>query len=155
MSVLSILSVKVRLGLVAALLAAVVAVSMFFVQPARSQSLASGDAVVADAQTWIGVPYVYGGASRYGVDCSGLTMAVFAELGVSLPHSAATQYGYGTPVASPGPGDLVFSDYTGGGIGHVGIATGDGSMIDAPYPGTTVRYDPISPANVVGYKSVL
>ncbi|HET7478067.1 MAG TPA: C40 family peptidase [Rubrobacteraceae bacterium] len=116
---------------------------------------ASGDAVVAEAQTWLGVPYVYGGSSRYGVDCSGLTQAVFGEFGVPLPHSAASQFGYGVSVAAPAAGDLVFSDFTGGGVGHVGIATGDGSMINAPYPGTTVRYDPISPANVVGYKSVL
>lgn len=140
---------------VAAALAALLATSVFFTQPAQGQSYASGDAVVAEAQSWIGVPYVYGGASRYGVDCSGLTQQVFANLGVSLPHSAAGQYGYGYSVAAPGPGDLVFSDYTGAGIGHVGIATGDGMMINAPYPGTTVRYDPISPANVVGYKSVL
>lgn len=59
------------------------------------------------------------------------------------------------PVSSPAAGDLVFSDFTGGGVGHVGIATGDGMQINAPYPGTTVRYDPISEANVVGYRNVL
>lgn len=140
---------------VAAAVVSLVAASMLFAQPAQGHAYASGDAVVSEAQSWIGVPYVYGGSSRYGVDCSGLTQQVFASLGVSLPHSAASQYGYGTAVSAPGPGDLVFSDFTGGGIGHVGIATGDGMMIDAPYPGTTVRYDTISPANVVGYKSVL
>jgi cell wall-associated NlpC family hydrolase len=132
-------------------LATLVAVS----RPAESHVVGYTDPVVAEAQTWLGVPYVYGGASRYGVDCSGLTQAVFANLGVSLPHSAAMQYGYGVPVASPGPGDLVFMDFTGAGIGHVGITAGDGTMINAPYPGTVVRYDPIIPDYVVGYKSVL
>lgn len=142
------------MSLVVAVLAVLAIALASFAQPARGQA-ASGDAVVAEAETWIGVPYVYGGASRSGVDCSGLTQAVFGSLGVSLSHSAAEQYGYGVAVSSPAPGDLVFSDFTGGGIGHVGIATGDGMQINAPYPGTTVRYDPISPANVVGYRSVL
>lgn len=150
-------SIRARLFLVAVAVALAAAVTTIpaATRPADGQVAASGDAVVAEAQTWLGVPYVYGGSSRYGVDCSGLTQAVFGEFGVSLPHSAASQFGYGVSVAAPAAGDLVFSDFTGGGVGHVGIATGDGSMINAPYPGTTVRYDPISPANVVGYKSVL
>lgn len=150
-------SVRVRMILVAvatALVAVVMAMSAT-AQPAEGHAVGSGDAVVAEAQTWLGVPYVYGGTSRYGVDCSGLTQAVFAQFGVSLPHNAAAQYAYGTPVASPEPGDLVFSDFTGAGVGHVAIATGDGMMISAPYPGAVVRYEPISPAHVVGYRSIL
>lgn len=116
----------------------------------------SGSAVVSEAQSWLGVPYVYGGTSRSGVDCSGLTMQVFAQFGISLPHSAAGQYGYGSPVSSPGPGDLVFGDFSGSGsITHVGIATGDGQMINAPYPGTVVRYDPIYPEYTIGYRSLI
>ncbi|WP_273886877.1 NlpC/P60 family protein [Rubrobacter naiadicus] len=116
----------------------------------------TGEDVLAEAKTWLGVPYLYGGASRQGVDCSGLTMEVYAHFGIYLPHSAAAQYSYGTAVSSPGPGDLVFGDFDGSGtIGHVGIATGDGRMIDAPYPGTVVRYDPIYPQYTVGYKRLV
>ncbi len=151
--VLFVLVTRIKFTLMAvalafALSAAAVAV---FAPSAEAQS----SSVVAEAESWLGVPYVYGGASRSGVDCSGLTQQVFAAFGVSLPRTAAEQSAYGTPVSSPSAGDLVFSDYTGGGIGHVGIATGDGQVINAPYPGTTVRYDPISSANVVSYQSIL
>ena len=137
---------------VAMLLSAMFAVSA---RPADAHDIGGGSSVVAEAQTWLGVPYVYGGASRAGVDCSGFTMAVFSAFGVSLPHNAAAQAASGVPVSYPSAGDLVLSDYTGAGIGHAGIATGDGNMINAPYPGTTVRYDPIIPENVVAYRSVV
>lgn len=148
------MSVKVKLGLMLVMVALVASIAAVSAKPAEAQT-ASGSAVVSDAQSYLGVPYVYGGASRAGVDCSGLVVAVFADLGVYLPHSSYSMYSYGTPVYSPAPGDLVFSDYGYGFASHVGIATGGGYMIDAPYPGTTVRYDPIIPSYVDGYKSVL
>jgi cell wall-associated NlpC family hydrolase len=114
----------------------------------------SGYTVVQEAKSWLGTPYVWGGESRYGVDCSGLVKAVFRNLGVSLPHSTWGQIDYGTSVAQPGPGDLVFSNYGYGYSSHVGIATGDGYMINAPYPGTVVRYDQIQPSYVNAYKSI-
>ena len=144
--------VALMVGAVLMLTAGALAVSA---QSAEGHTIGGRDPVVAEAQSWLGVPYVYGGASRSGVDCSGFTMAVFSAFGVSLPHNAAAQAGYGTPVSSPSAGDLVLSDYTGAGIGHAGIATGDGNMINTPYPGTTVRYDPIIPENVVAYRSVI
>lgn len=144
--------VAFMVGAVLMLTAGILAVSA---RSAESHTIGGGDPVVAEAQSWLGVPYVYGGASRAGVDCSGFTMAVFGAFGVSLPHNAAAQAGYGAPVSTPSAGDLVLSDYTGAGIGHAGIATGDGNMINAPYPGTTVRYDPIIPENVVAYRSVI
>lgn len=140
--------------MVALVLALVVAFVGVKAGEAEAQGYVSGEAVVAEAQGWLGVPYVYGGASYSGVDCSGLTQQVMATFGVSLPHSAAGQFGYGYE-GSGAAGDLVFADFTGGGIGHVGIATGDGQMINAPYPGTTVRYDPIIPETLVGYKTVV
>jgi len=99
--------------------------------------------VVAIAQRYLGVPYVWGGASPAGFDCSGLVMYCYAQVGVSLPHNAAMQYGDCTPVAQSAaqPGDLVFFGYSASGIHHVGIYVGGGSMIDAPYTGVDVRYD--------------
>lgn len=126
-------------------------------ESAPAPSSGSGSAVVAEAQTWLGVPYVYGGTSRSGVDCSGLTMMVFAEFGISLPHSAAGQYGYGTAVSTPAPGDLVF--FGSGGITSVGIVTGPDQAIKATVPGDVVRYVSISEVGnavgLVGYKRLL
>ncbi len=91
---------------------------------------------------YLGVPYVWGGATPSGFDCSGLVMYVFAQLGVSLPHYAAAQYGLGTPVARDQlqPGDLVFFD----GLGHVGIYIGGGQVIHAPHTGDVVKISPLS-----------
>jgi cell wall-associated NlpC family hydrolase len=99
--------------------------------------------VVGVAQQQLGTPYVWGGASPGGFDCSGLAMYCYAQVGISLPHNAAMQYASSTHVAhgSEQPGDLVFFGYSAGGIHHVGIYVGGGSMIDAPYTGAVVRYD--------------
>jgi len=137
-------------------LAAIVALSAFVLfvgaRPAEAQTAGSA---VAQAESYLGVPYVYGGASYSGVDCSGLTSAVYGDLGVALPHSAAAQYAAATPVSSPQPGDLVFSDFTGGGVGHVAIYAGNGMVISASLPGTPVRYEPLAEDYVVGYGRVM
>lgn len=98
-----------------------------------------------------GDPYQYGGAGPSTFDCSGLTMWAFAQAGVSLPHSAAAQYGYGMHVSLSElqPGDLVFFD-EGGYIGHVGIYVGGGDMIDAPHSGSYVGVRPLYPGFVGG-----
>ena len=93
--------------------------------------------VVGIAMQYLGTPYVYGGASPGGFDCSGLIMYAFAQIGVSLPHNAAAQYGYGTPVdrSQLQPGDLVFFN----GLGHAGIYVGGGSFIHSPHTGDVVK----------------
>jgi peptidoglycan DL-endopeptidase CwlO len=93
--------------------------------------------VVGIAMQYLGVPYVYGGASPSGFDCSGFVMYVFNQIGVSLPHNAAAQYGYGMPVSRDQlqAGDLVFFN----GLGHVGIYIGGGQFIHAPHTGDVVK----------------
>jgi len=98
--------------------------------------------VVGIAMQYLGVPYVYGGASPSGFDCSGLVMYVFNQIGVSLPHNAAAQYGYGMPVSRDQlqAGDLVFFN----GLGHVGIYIGGGQFIHAPHTGDVVKISSLS-----------
>jgi cell wall-associated NlpC family hydrolase len=98
--------------------------------------------VVAIAERYLGVPYRWGGASPSGFDCSGLVMYVYAQVGVSLPHSSYAQYGMGSPVSRSDlqPGDLVFFD----GLGHVGIYVGGNSFIHAPHTGDVVKISSIS-----------
>ncbi len=98
--------------------------------------------VVGIAMQFLGVPYVWGGSSPGGFDCSGLVMYVYAQVGVSLPHYTGAQWGMGVPVAYSDlqPGDLVFFD----GLGHVGIYIGGGEFIHAPHTGDVVRIDSLS-----------
>jgi len=108
-------------------------------------------AVVGIAQRYIGVPYVYGGASPSGFDCSGLTMYCYAQIGIGLAHGATMQQQSSTPVPLNAlqPGDLVFF----GGASyshHVGIYVGGGSMIHAPHTGAVVSYGSISGAWIGG-----
>jgi peptidoglycan DL-endopeptidase CwlO len=99
--------------------------------------------VVGIALQYLGVPYVWGGSSpSTGFDCSGFSMYVFAQVGVSLPHHAASQYNYGTPVPFEqiAAGDLVFFS----GLGHMGIAIGNGQFIHAPHTGAVVSISSLS-----------
>jgi peptidoglycan DL-endopeptidase CwlO len=100
--------------------------------------------VVGIAMQYLGVPYVWGGASPSGFDCSGLVMYVFAQVGVSLPHYTVAQYNYPNSVPVPRnelqPGDLVFF----AGLGHVGIYVGNGQFIHAPHTGDVVRIDSLN-----------
>ena len=108
-------------------------------------------AVVAIAQRYLGVPYVWAGASPKGFDCSGLTMYCYAQIGIGLSHGATDQQRASKPVSLGAlqPGDLVFfgsASYS----HHVGIYVGGGSMIHAPHTGAVVSYGSISGAWIGG-----
>jgi cell wall-associated NlpC family hydrolase len=97
--------------------------------------------IVSIAQRYFGVPYVWGGASPSGFDCSGLTMYCYAQIGIQMSHGATDQQRQSTPVGLSDlrPGDLVFfgnASYS----HHVAIYAGGGSVIEAPHTGDVVRY---------------
>jgi peptidoglycan DL-endopeptidase CwlO len=98
--------------------------------------------VVGIAMRYLGVPYVWGGSSPSGFDCSGLVAYVYAQVGVSLPHYTGAQWNVGVPVSRSDlqPGDLVFFD----GLGHVGIYIGGNAFIHAPHTGDVVKISSIS-----------
>ncbi|HEU5214582.1 MAG TPA: NlpC/P60 family protein [Gaiellaceae bacterium] len=100
--------------------------------------------VVGIAMHYLGTPYVWGGSSPSGFDCSGFVMYVFAQVGISLPHYTVAQWSYPNAVSVPRdelqPGDLVFF----AGLGHVGIYVGNGQFIHAPHTGDVVRIDSLS-----------
>jgi cell wall-associated NlpC family hydrolase len=115
------------------------------VTAAGATGAATGEAVVADAQRYLGVPYVWGGTDpATGLDCSGLVQRVYRDLGITLPRVAADQARVGTPVASLAdakPGDLVAF---GSPVDHIGIYAGDGQMIVAPKTGDVVKIQRIT-----------
>ena len=89
--------------------------------------------IISTAMEYMGVPYVFGGTSPYGFDCSGYVQYVFAHSGISLPRTADVQYEVGTPVSTTDlvPGDLVFFTTYTYGASHVGIYVGEGNFIHA------------------------
>lgn len=98
--------------------------------------------LVSHACEFIGAPYVYGGTSSDGFDCSGFTYSVYADLGYSLPRTAEQQSAVGVwvPRSELRQGDLVFFRTDGSdGIGHVGIYVGMGKFIHAPRVGYSVK----------------
>jgi cell wall-associated NlpC family hydrolase len=97
---------------------------------------------VSIAERYLGVPYVWGGSDpTIGFDCSGLTMYVYAQLGIQLPHYAADQWSGGVRVDpfSVEPGDLVFFEPGVAGPGHVAIYVGDDQIVEAPHTGDVVK----------------
>jgi cell wall-associated NlpC family hydrolase len=102
--------------------------------------------VVQVAQQWIGVPYVFGGCSRRGVDCSCLVQLIYDQVGISLPRTAAEQYAATSRLSRDQlrPGDLVFFANTYmPGISHVGLYIGGGQQINAPDTGQSVSIQPV------------
>ncbi|WP_062387653.1 C40 family peptidase [Demequina iriomotensis] len=105
------------------------------------QAAISGSAVIAEASKYVGVPYVSGGSSPSGFDCSGFVSYVYGQLGISLPRSSGAYFSVGTQVSSPQPGDIIVTP------GHVGIYAGPGLQIDAPRPGKTIQFRAIWQSN--------
>ena len=107
----------------------------------------SGSRILADAQKYIGTPYVFGGTSPDGFDCSGLVYYVLSGMGYPAHRTAKDQYLMGSAVKKSDlrPGDLVFfsNTYTSG-ISHVGIYAGGGRFLHAPKEGKTVSYSSLS-----------
>ena len=107
--------------------------------PSESAGGASAASAIVSAEYGqIGVPYVSGGSSSSGFDCSGLVMYCHRAAGISLPHSSGSQGSGGKSVSSPQPGDVVCY------AGHVGIYIGGGNMIHAPKPGDSVKIAKVS-----------
>ncbi|HEU5484793.1 MAG TPA: NlpC/P60 family protein [Microlunatus sp.] len=98
-----------------------------------------GATAVAFAKSQLGKPYRYASAGPNAYDCSGLTSAAWAKVGVSLPRTSQSQIGVGRSVSKSElqPGDLVFYY---GGISHVGLYAGNGQIVHAPRPGKSVEY---------------
>lgn len=110
-------------------------------QPIEPASGATGGAL-SFALAQIGVPYVWGGESRSGYDCSGLVQAAYRSVGISLPRTSEEQFSDGRhlpPSVTLEPGDLVFFGPSPGDATHVGMVVRSGEMVDAPHPGTDVR----------------
>jgi cell wall-associated NlpC family hydrolase len=114
----------------------------------------TGEAIVATARRYLGVPYVWGGEDANGFDCSGLVQRVFAENGINLPRVSRDQARAGVPVGLDDlqPGDLVFF---GDPVDHVGIYAGDGKMIAAPHRGDVVRVQDVDFGAVTAARRVI
>jgi peptidoglycan DL-endopeptidase CwlO len=112
--------------------------------------------VVGIAMQYLGTPYVWGGESPGGFDCSGFTYYVFSRVGVSLPRTVSAQYSVGVGVSRSElqPGDLVFFN----GLGHVGIYIGGNQFIHSPHTGDVVKVSAMTgyyDSNYVGARRVL
>lgn len=129
------------------------------VTPSAGQMVDNGTTgadIVADAQQYIGVPYVFGGTTTSGMDCSGLVQRVYEDNGIQLPRLVSGQSTIGESVpslADAEPGDIISCD----GGNHIVIYAGNGMIIQAPKPGGQVEEVPnwITQSNVVSIRRIV
>ena len=117
--------------------------------PAPQPGSSLGQQIAAYACQFVGCPYVWGGTSlSHGADCSGFTYALYAAFGISIPRVEQAQACCGSAVPVDinylAPGDLCFyaNSTSGGGIGHVGVYVGNGTIVHASSPSTGIKYSP-------------
>ena len=115
--------------------------------PQTASGSASGSQILAKAAEYLGTPYVYGGASPSGFDCSGFVYYVYGTFGISVGRTPAEQYNAGTVIdkGSLQPGDIVLFAGTGSSsISHTGIYAGNGQFIHSPNSRSTVSYSDLT-----------
>lgn len=110
---------------------------------ATAPASANGSAIAELASRYVGVPYLWGGTTPAGFDCSGYTSYVYAQVGITLPRTSSAQREVGTVVsrADAQPGDLIWSP------GHIAIYAGGDLQVDAPRPGQTIQIRSIWQSN--------
>ncbi|MFL5955508.1 MAG: C40 family peptidase [Gaiellaceae bacterium] len=108
--------------------------------------------LVRTAKQFLGLHYLWGGLSRWGYDCSGLTWAAYRAHGITIPRDADAQFAAGTPVplARILPGDLLFYEHPV--VGHVAMYVGGGQMIEAPNSRSEVRIVPVRTSDFRGVR---
>jgi peptidoglycan DL-endopeptidase CwlO len=113
--------------------------------PAPVTNSATANSVIANAKQYLGVPYVWGGSTPSGFDCSGFVSYVYRSVGISLPRTSRAQQNVGTRISlsQVQPGDLVFQ---GSPAYHVGIYIGGGQYIHAPQTGDVVKIASFNPS---------
>ncbi|MGA1627480.1 MAG: C40 family peptidase, partial [Aquiluna sp.] len=112
----------------------------YYLASPRFTEITSANIMKATAEV-VGTPYVFGGQTPNGIDCSGLVLFVYAQFGIELPHSVYQQARYAerVPIEEAVPGDIVvFNDYS-----HNGVYAGNGNFYHAPQPGDRVKLAPI------------
>ncbi|HYF03916.1 MAG TPA: C40 family peptidase [Patescibacteria group bacterium] len=129
--------------------------------PSLSGASPTQKKIIKTAETWLGTPYVWGGNTKSGVDCSGLVCEVFKTVNLPLPRTSFEQFQKGQPVGGGGleVGDLVFFSFESGrAVTHVGIYAGENIFIHASSSrGVTYQslYDQPFASALVGYRRFL
>lgn len=116
--------------------------------PGNTHPSKIGESIVKAAKQFLGVPYVWGGESPKGFDCSGLVQYVFGKFGIKTPRVSEEQFKHGKNISMKDAqaGDLVFFRHADGDVGHVGIYIGGGKFLQAPHTGDVVKI-----SNLKGY----
>jgi len=116
---------------------------------------ATRSGIVRTAEQFVGLHYLWGGLSRWGYDCSGLTWAAYRAHGITIPRDADAQFAAGEPVslAQMLPGDLLFYEHPV--VGHVAMYIGGGKMIEAPNSRSEVRIVPVRTSDFRGVRRYL